>query len=127
MGGEGLSILIVEDDPALRLVCRVNLELERFAVREVDTVEAARAAVAEARPAVVLLDLHLGGTGSDELLDELEASGIPVVLVSGTVDVDGYAGRASAVLPKPFDPAELVAVALRLAAGGAGRSASLSS
>ena len=36
-----------------------------------------------------------------------------VVLVSGTVDVTEYEGRATAVMPKPFDPAELVAAARR--------------
>ena len=41
------------------------------------------------------------------------ADGIPVVLVSGTVDVTEYEGRATAVMPKPFDPAELVAAARR--------------
>jgi DNA-binding response OmpR family regulator len=111
------SILVVEDDPALRLVCRVNLELDGFGVREAATVDEARAAVAAETPTVVFLDLHLGGGASDELLDELTATGIPVVLVSGTVDVRGYEGRASAVMPKPFEPAELVETARRLAVG----------
>jgi DNA-binding response OmpR family regulator len=104
----GLPILLVEDDPALRLVCRVNLELDGFRVREAGSPQAAREAVAEARPALVLLDLHLGAEPSGVLLDELVEDGIPVVLVSGTVDVAGYEGRATAVLPKPFEPSELV-------------------
>ena len=114
---EERPILVVEDDAALRLVCRVNLELDGFAVREAAAIGEARAAVAEERPALVFLDLHLGGGASDELLDELRADGIPVVLVSGTVDVRSYEGRATAVMPKPFDPAELVETARRLAAG----------
>ena len=65
------------------------------------------------RPGLVLLDLHLGAGASDELLDELRAAGIPVVLVSGTVDVAAYEDRANAVIPKPFEPAELVEVARR--------------
>jgi DNA-binding response OmpR family regulator len=107
----GPSILLVEDDRALRLVCRVNLELERFRVREAGDLDGARAAVADERPALVFLDLHLGSSASDELLDELRADGIPVVLLSGTVDVNAYVDRATAVLPKPFDPADLVAAA----------------
>jgi len=112
----GASILVVEDDPSLRLVCRVNLELEKFRVREADGVEGARAAVAAERPALVFLDLHLGHGASDDLLDEIRAEGIAVVLVSGTVDVTEYEGRATAVMPKPFDPADLVAAAHRHAA-----------
>ncbi len=114
---EAASILIVEDDAPLRLVCRVNLELEHFRVREAESADEARVAVAAERPALVFLDIHLGASASDELLDELRAAGIPVVLVSGTVDVGEYVGRASEVIPKPFDPAELVAAARRHAVG----------
>ena len=53
---------------------------------------------------------------SDGFLEELRAEGVPVVLVSGTVDVAEYEGRATAVIPKPFDPADLVAAAHRHAA-----------
>ncbi len=111
------SILLVEDDAALRLVCRVNLELEGFPVREATGLDEARTAVAAERPSLVFLDLHLGSGASDELLDELRADGIPVVLVSGTVDVSGYDGRATAVMAKPFDPDELVAAARRYSVG----------
>ncbi len=113
MNTPAASVLVVEDDPALRMVCRVNLELEGFRVTEAATLDEARGAVAGERPGLVLLDLHLGPGASDELLDELRAAGIPVVLVSGTVDVSAYEGRASAVVPKPFEPAELVALARR--------------
>ena len=116
MAPVGASILVVEDDPSLRLVCRINLELESFRVREAEGIEEARAAVAAERPDVVFLDLHLGAGASDELLEELRDDGIPVVLVSGTVDVTEYEGRATEVMPKPFDPADLVAAAHRHAA-----------
>jgi DNA-binding NtrC family response regulator len=111
----GASILVVEDDPSLRLVCRVNLELDGFDVREAAAIDEARAAVAEERPSLVFLDLHVGSGASDDLLDELLADGIPVVLVSGTVDVRAYEGRATAVMPKPFEPSELVDAARQLA------------
>jgi DNA-binding response OmpR family regulator len=106
-------VLVVEDDAALRMVCRVNLELDGFRVVEAATLAAARDAVSEERPGLVLLDLHLGAGASDELLDELRADGIPVLLVSGTVDVAVYEGRANAVIPKPFEPSELVELARR--------------
>ncbi len=113
-----MSILVVEDDAALRLVCRVNLELENFRVREAGTLGEARAALASQRPALVFLDVHLGVSASDELLDELRAAGIPVVLVSGTVDVDDYVHRACEVIPKPFEPSALAAAARRHIAVG---------
>ena len=77
-------ILVVEDDPSLRLVCRVNLELDNFRVREADGVDEARAAVAAERPALVFLDLHLGQEPPTSCSTSCGRTGIPVVLVSGT-------------------------------------------
>ena len=111
--------LIVDDDAALRLLCRVNLELEGFAVREAATVADATAAVQSERPDVVLLDVHLGGEETSGLLDSLRADGIPVALVTGSVDVELYRDRADAIVPKPFEPRELVEIARRLARVGA--------
>jgi DNA-binding response OmpR family regulator len=105
-------VLVVEDDANLRLLCRVNLELESFDVREAATVDHARAEVARARPDVVFLDVFLGGRPTDDFLDELGSAGIPVVVVSGA-DTSQYRERASAVLGKPFAPADLVAAARR--------------
>jgi DNA-binding response OmpR family regulator len=107
--------LIVDDDAAIRLLCRVNLELEGFAVREAATVAEAESAVTTERPDVVLLDVHLGGEQTFRLLDRLRADGIPVALVTGSVDVELYRDRADAIVPKPFNPQELVEIARRLA------------
>jgi DNA-binding response OmpR family regulator len=107
--------LVVDDDAALRLLCRVNLELEGFAVREAVSVAEAEAAVAAERPDVVLLDVHLGGERAIDLLSRLRDAGIPVALVTGSVDVDEYRGVADAVIAKPFEPLELVETARRLA------------
>jgi two-component system, OmpR family, response regulator len=107
--------LIVDDDAALRLLCRVNLELDGFAVREAGTLADAASAVQSERPDVVLLDVHLGGEETSGLLDSLRADGIPVALVTGSADADLYRDRADAVVPKPFDPRELVEIARRLA------------
>jgi len=111
--------LIVDDDAALRLLLRVNLELEGFAVREAATVADAASAVASERPDVVLLDVHLGGEETSGLLDSLRADGIPVALVTGSVDASLFRDRADAVILKPFDPQELVEIARRLARVGA--------
>jgi DNA-binding response OmpR family regulator len=107
--------LVVDDDAALRLLCRVNLELEGFAVREAATVAEAEAALAAERPDVVLLDVHLGGEQTHDLLVQIRADGIPVALVTGSVDVSDYHDSADAVLGKPFVPQTLVETARRLA------------
>ena len=107
------SVLVVEDDPNLRLLCRVNLELEQFEVREAGTLADARAAVAAGRPQLVFLDVHLHGEATDVLLRELRAAGIPVVVVTGSTDITQYRDRADLVLSKPFEPAALVEAARR--------------
>jgi len=107
--------LVVDDDAALRMLCRVNLELEGFAVREAATVVEAEAAIAAERPDVVLLDVHLGGEQTHDLLARIRADGIPVALVTGSVDMHDYRDSADAVLGKPFVPQTLVETARRLA------------
>jgi DNA-binding response OmpR family regulator len=114
---DGPLILVVEDDASLRLVCRVNLELDGFRVEEAATVAEARDAVARERPAAVVLDLWLGIEDAGDLLDELRAEGLPVVLLSGADDAGDYAERATEVMGKPFEPTALVAVAQTLTNG----------
>jgi DNA-binding response OmpR family regulator len=107
--------LVVDDDLSLRTLIRVNLELEGFAVREAESVGAAEAAVELERPDVVLLDMHLGGEESTTLLANLREQGIPVALVTGSVDVGDYQDAADAILAKPFVPEKLIEIARRLA------------
>lgn len=110
--------LVVEDDAALRMLSRVNLELEGFEVDEAGTLEQAEAALARSRPDVVLLDVHLGSTDTTALLVRIRADGIPVALVTGSADVSEHAGNADAVLEKPFAPHTLIETARRLARVG---------
>jgi two-component system OmpR family response regulator len=110
--------LVVDDDAALRLLCRVNLELEGFAVREAASVAEAEAALVAERPDVVLLDVHLGGEQTLDLLARIRADGIPVALVTGSVDLNDYRDSADAMLAKPFVPQMLVETARRLARVG---------
>jgi DNA-binding NtrC family response regulator len=102
------SVLLVEDDASVRLLCRVNLELEHFRVREAATMDEARALVAAERPAVVFLDVHLNGEASEALLAELREAGIPVVIVTGSADIAHYRDLADGVLSKPFEPGALI-------------------
>src|SRR5438445_4348669 len=107
--------LVVDDDAALRMMMRVNLELDGFAVTEAGTLTEARDAIAGSRPDVVLLDLHLGREDSGELLGALRADGVPVAVVTGSADLNEYRDLADGVLEKPFVPASLVELARRLA------------
>ena len=72
MGGS--IVLIVEDDPSLRLLCRVNLELEQFTVLEAETLAQAVELVRSNPIDVVLLDMHVGEDHGFELLPHLRES-----------------------------------------------------
>jgi DNA-binding NtrC family response regulator len=96
-------VLVVDDEPAIRLLCRVNLELEGYRVLDAPTLDAARATLDRERVAVALLDMRIGAERGEDLFHELGARGIPVIVVTGSAEVHGdLAKRAVAVLGKPF-------------------------
>jgi DNA-binding response OmpR family regulator len=106
-------VLVVDDEPAIRLLCRVNLELGGYEVREAGTLDAARAQLDDGVDAV-LLDIHVGNERGDVLVAELRKRQIPVALVTGSADLESVAGIADAVLAKPFTIDELEATVARL-------------
>ena len=117
-------ILVVDDEPSIRLLCRVNFELEGHEVLEAHSLATARAAIEEHEIDVVVLDVHLRGERSDELVTECRARKppLPVVLVTGSVDVTHPdLDRADAVLPKPFELDQLLSTVRSLAGAPAHR------
>jgi len=96
-------VLVVDDEPAIRLLCRVNLELEGFRVIEASSLDQARTELDAGPIALVLLDMRIGNERGDTLLGELQERGVPVVVVTGSAEPDEeWASRANAVLGKPF-------------------------
>jgi len=112
------TVLVVDDNAAIRFLCRVNLELDGWTVCEAATASEARAAVSEADVDVVLLDVHLGAESSLDFLAELRVGypGLPVAMLTGSVGTPTLEGvTVDAVIPKPFKPEELSATVRRLA------------
>jgi DNA-binding response OmpR family regulator len=101
--GDTKKVLIVDDDASIRLLCRVNLELDGFDVLEAATLAEAWSHL-EAEPvAVVLLDVHVGTDDGYSLLHRVREQGLDVrvALLSGSVErID--AALADAVMSKPF-------------------------
>jgi DNA-binding NtrC family response regulator len=103
-------VLVVDDDRSLRLLCRVNLELDGFDVTEAQSLAEARTALAGGPIDAVLLDVHVGSDNGIDLLDELkrDRAELPVILLTGESGLPPEArGRADAVLSKPFEIREL--------------------
>ena len=97
-------MLVVDDEPAIRLLCRVNLELDGYRVVEATNLGEARRVLADETIAAVLLDMRIGNERGELLLGELREAGVPVIVVTGSADVDAaaWAKHADAVLGKPF-------------------------
>jgi DNA-binding NtrC family response regulator len=118
VGGEQATVLVVDDEPAIRLLCRVNLELEGYRVLEATSLGEARRLLAEETIAVVLLDMRIGNERGETLLGELRDGGVPVIVVTGSAEIDAeWAKDANAVLGKPFAIDELLRAVHSVAKG----------
>lgn len=105
MDSPSRTVLVVDDDAAIRFLCRVNLELDGWAVHEAQALEQARETLTRAAVDIVLLDVHVGvDSGLDFIAEVRERHpGVPVVLLTGSVGSPGLEGvDADAVIPKPF-------------------------
>lgn len=106
-----VTLLLVEDDPAQRLLLGAYLRQGGHEVAEVGTLAEARARVAEVVPALVLLDLGLPDGDGLTLARELRAQDVPLMIVTSR-EGDRLVGLelgADDYLVKPFDPRELAA------------------
>jgi DNA-binding response OmpR family regulator len=113
------TVLVVDDDPSIRFLCRVNLELEGWLVREAGTLDRAREELLAGDVAVVLLDLHIGAESGADFLQELrgEQPAISVAMLTGSLGTPSAEGiAADAVLAKPFTPEQLTDTVRALAA-----------
>jgi excisionase family DNA binding protein len=107
----GPVVLVVDDDPRLRELMRVNLELAGYSVKEAENGERALSAIEDRAPDLVLLDVVMPGVDGWQLLRQLEErhGSIPVIMFSGEAEGQAATDRgASAFVGKPFDPEELL-------------------
>jgi CheY-like chemotaxis protein len=111
LGLNGLRILLVEDSwhvgAALRSLLRA---WGADVVGPAATAADAEGLISERAPDVALIDINLrGGERAYDLIDRLHGRGIRVVVISGYSDVPLALGKATAILPKPVDEAQLLA------------------
>jgi DNA-binding NtrC family response regulator len=114
-GGQQRVVLVVDDEPAIRLLCRVNLELAGYEVREAGSLDEAREQLEHVD--VILLDMHVGNERGEVLLKEVVQLGIAVAVVTGSTDLESASAQgANAVLAKPFTIEDLEATVAALVA-----------
>ena len=107
-------LLLVDDEATLREPLAEYLSRQGFAVTEAESAAAARSALLDTTPDLVLLDIMMPGEDGLSLCRHLiEAKGIPVILLTArgeaTDRIVGLEIGADDYVVKPFEPRELVA------------------
>ena len=111
------TILVVEDEPAIRELLQVNLADEGYDVVQANDAEAAQQVLARKLPDLLLLDWMLPGQSGLSLARRLRADArtraLPIIMLTARADeADKVAGLEAWVddyVTKPFSPRELKA------------------
>jgi CheY-like chemotaxis protein len=108
-------VLIVDDESAIRLVCRLNLHSAGFDTLEASDGASALALARAERPDLILLDIMLpevdGWSVAEELAQADDTREIPVIFLSARSE-DSDQARAHETggvgyITKPFDPSAM--------------------
>ena len=111
------KVLVVEDEPAIRELLKVNLVDAGYEVRMVADAESGLRELGESLPDLLLLDWMLPGKSGLLLAKELRADArtreLPIIMITARTDeADKVAGLEAWVddyVTKPFSPRELKA------------------
>ena len=109
------TVLVVDDEAPIRLLCRVNLEAEGMTVLEAADGDKGLELARAEHPDVVLLDVMMPGRSgwevAEELLGDESTSSIPIIFLTARAEIRD---RAKGIdlggvdyVTKPFNPVEL--------------------
>jgi DNA-binding response OmpR family regulator len=116
------KVLVIDDEPPIRLLCRVNLEAEGMQVVEAESGPAGLQKAREEDPDVVLLDVMMPGLDgwrvAQELLESEQTAEIPIIFLTARAE---FRDRAKGLdiggvdyVTKPFNPLELAPLVRQL-------------
>ncbi|HSP09138.1 MAG TPA: response regulator [Candidatus Dormibacteraeota bacterium] len=105
-----ITVLVVDDDPAIRFLLRVILENEGYTVFEAGDGKAALAVIGTHVPDIVTTDLMMPVMTGAELIvrlrSEARTASIPIVVISSNPEAVRSLG-VDATITKPFSAAHL--------------------
>jgi CheY-like chemotaxis protein len=111
------TVLVIDDEPDILLLLRIDLEREGYRVLDAKDAEEALATLRSEDPDAMLLDLRLPGRDGWSVLEEMRSTGrlhrVPVIVISAHADPSA-AQRALALgcrgyIEKPFDSDDVIA------------------
>jgi len=110
------KILIVDDEPAIRSMIAMTLELNGFEYLEAENAQTAHNLVVDERPDLILLDWLMPGISGIELARRLRrdnlTSDIPIIMITAkgaeSNKVEGLDTGADDYITKPFSTKELL-------------------
>jgi two-component system, OmpR family, phosphate regulon response regulator PhoB len=111
------TILVVEDEAAIREMIGYTLRRSAFEAVEAESADEALVQITEVNPDLILLDLMLPGQSGMELARRLRrddhARDIPIIMLTARAEEDakilGLEAGADDYVTKPFSPRELIA------------------
>jgi len=112
-----MTVLIADDEPAVRRLLRVTIESEAYTILEATNGDEAWRLLQQHHPAAVLLDVRMPGRSGIELAQAIRAdpalAATRIVMLTASAEPEdvaaGLAAGADAYLTKPFSPLELLA------------------
>lgn len=125
----GSTILVVDDEEAVRTLLRECFELDGYRVLEAANGREVAQRLADAAVDLITLDLSLGGENGFDLARQIRASrNVPIIMITGKGDtfdrVVGLELGADDYITKPFHVREVLArvhAVLRRYGGGGGK------
>ena len=106
----GLEILLVEDLPVVADALKQHLELlGARVIGPAATTAEAKKLIAQSLPHVALIDFHLRGENSCQLIAQARDLGIPVIMLSGSLEFPvPISLEGIALLEKPASEAQIL-------------------
>lgn len=117
MNNEQYTILIIEDEEAIRDMVRMTLERESYQVLDCETAEEAQRLLADNTIHLLLLDWMLPGISGIDFAKQLRTQGnltkLPIILLTAKAEeedkLSGFEAGADDYISKPFSLKEMLA------------------